>query len=88
MQKTMKTILQVLFGLALCVGIGAVLIYSSLPIFWEHEELLDPGVYSLTWRSGVMLVLLLAITQGISFLVFRRIRWGQVARSPRGKGTM
>jgi hypothetical protein len=88
MQKTMKTILQVLFGLALCVGIGAVLIYSSLPIFWEHEELLDPGVYSLTWRSGVMLVLLLAITQGISFLVFRRIRWGQVARSPRSKGTM
>jgi hypothetical protein len=88
MQKTMKTILQVLFGLALCVGIGAVLIYSSLPIFWEHEELLDPGVYSLTWRSGVMLVLLLAATQGISFLVCRRIRWGQVARSPRSKGTM
>jgi hypothetical protein len=34
----MKTVLQVLVGLVLCVGIGAVLIYSSLPIFWEHEE--------------------------------------------------
>ena len=72
----MKTVLQVLVGLVLCVGIGAVLIYSSLPIFWEHEDL-QPHVYSFTWRSGVMLVLLLAATQGISFLVFRRLRWGR-----------
>jgi hypothetical protein len=76
MKETMKTIFQVLFGLALCVGIGAVLIYSSLPIFWEHEERLQFHVYPITWRSGVFAVLLLAITQAISFLVFRRIRWG------------
>ena len=69
----MKTVLKVLFGLALCVGIGAVLIYSSLPIFWEHEDL-QPHVYSITWRSGVMLVALLAVTQGVSFLVFRLVR--------------
>jgi len=80
MKETMKTILQVLFGLALCVGIGVALIYSSLPIFWEHEDL-QPHVYSLTWRSGVMLVLLLAATQGISFLVFSCVRWGR-ARTP------
>lgn len=72
----MKTVLQVLAGLVLCVGIGAVLIYSSLPIFWEHEDL-QPLVYSITWRSGVMLVVLLAVTQGISFLAFRRVRWGR-----------
>lgn len=72
----MKTVLQVLVGLALCVGIGAALIYSSLPIFWEHEDL-QPRVYSITWRSGVMLVLLLAVTQGISFLAFRRVRWSR-----------
>ncbi len=78
MKETMKTILQVLFGLALCAVVGYVLIYyTNVPLLWEHEELLDPGVYSLTWRSGVMLVLLLASTQGISFLVFRRLRWGR-----------
>jgi len=81
MKETMKTIFQVLFGLALCVGIGAVLIYSSLPIFWEHEERLQFHVYPITWRSGVLAVLLLAITQAISFLVFRRIRWGHT-RTP------
>jgi CDP-diglyceride synthetase len=70
----MKTVLQVLVGLVLCVVVGAVLIYSSLPIFWEHEDHLQPHVYSLTWRSGVMLVLLLAVTQWGSFLVFRWIR--------------
>lgn len=71
----MKTVFQVLVGLALCVGIGAALIYSSLPIFWEHEDL-QPHVYSITWRSGVMLVVLLAVTQGISFLAFRCVRFG------------
>lgn len=78
MKETMKTILQVLFGLALCAVAGYVLIYySKIPLLWEHEEPLDPGVYSLTWRSGVMLVLLMAATQGISFLVFRVVRWGR-----------
>ena len=38
---TMKTVIQVLVGLVFCIGIGAVLIYSSLPIFWEHEERLQ-----------------------------------------------
>jgi hypothetical protein len=76
----MKTVLQVLFGLVLCVGVGAVLIYSNLPIFWEREDL-QPHVYFLTWRSGVMLVVLLAISQGISFLVFRRVRWGRAGAS-------
>jgi hypothetical protein len=74
----MKNLLQVLVGLALCAASGYVLIYySKIPLLWEHEELLDPGVYSLTWRSGVALVVLLAITQAISFIVFRRIRIGR-----------
>jgi hypothetical protein len=34
----MKTVLQVLFGLALCVGIGAVLVYSSLPMAREQQR--------------------------------------------------
>jgi hypothetical protein len=72
-----KNLLQVLVGLALCAATGYVLIYySKIPLLWEHEEPLDPGVYSLTWRSGVVLVLLMAITQAISFFIFRRTRLG------------
>jgi len=81
MKETMKTVLQVLVGLGLWVATAAVLIYSSLPIFWEHEERLQFHVYPITWRSGVLAVLLLAIAQAISFLVFRRIRWGHT-RTP------
>jgi hypothetical protein len=72
----MKTVIQVLVGLVLCAAVGAALIYSSLPIFWEHEDL-QPHVYSINWRSGIMLVVLLALTQGISFLAFRRVPWGR-----------
>lgn len=71
----MKTLVQVIVGLALCAAIGYVLIYhSAIPLFWEHEEPLQPNVYTLTWRSGVVLLVLLAITQAISFLIFRRTR--------------
>jgi hypothetical protein len=72
-ERIVKTVFQVLIGLALCAAVGYVLIYSSLPLFWEDEEPLQPHVYSLTWRSGVALVVLLAITQAISFIVFRLI---------------
>lgn len=81
MKETMKAVLQVLVGLILWVATGAVLIYSSLPIFWEHEERLQFHVYPITWRSGVLAALLLAVTQAISFLVFRRIRWGHTRTS-------
>jgi len=72
--EPVKALLQVLVGLTLCAVIGYGLIYSSIPLFWEHEEPLQPHVYALTWRSGVMLVLLLAITQAIAFVVFRKGR--------------
>jgi hypothetical protein len=40
-------------------------------MFWEHED--QPHVYTITWHSGALLVLLLAITQGVSFFVIGRI---------------
>jgi hypothetical protein len=83
-RETMKTVIQVLVGLVFCIGIGAVLIYSSIPIFWEHEERLQFHVYPITWRSGVLAVLLLAVTQAISFSVFRRIRWSHNRTSNTG----
>lgn len=62
-KRTVKALFQVLVGLALCVATSYVLIYySRIPLLWEHEEVLDPGVYSLTWRSGLALFVLLAIT--------------------------
>jgi len=71
----MKTAIKIFTGLVMCIATAALLIYSSLPIFWEQEDPLQAHVYSITWRSGVMLILLLAITQGIAFVIFRHVRW-------------
>jgi hypothetical protein len=79
----MKAVLQMVVGLVLWVAIGAVLIYSTLPIFWEHEERLQPHVYAITWRSGVLAFLLLVVTQAISLLVFRGLRWRHAGTSDR-----
>jgi hypothetical protein len=68
----MKTVLQVLVGLILFGATVALFIYTQLPICWEHED--QPNVYTITWRSGIMVILFIAITQGISFLAFRRVR--------------
>jgi hypothetical protein len=67
-----KSILQVLSGGILGIAIAAWITYSSFPLFWEHQD--QPHVYSITWRSGVVFLLLLALAQGISFLAFRWIR--------------
>lgn len=73
--------LQVLFGSVLCMAVAVWLLYSSVPMFWEKED--EPHVYSITWHSSVAFLLLLAITQGISFLVFRRIKLNS-RKPPRG----
>lgn len=68
-----KIILQVLVGAALCLAIAAGLVYGPLPIFWEHEDRLQPHVYSITWRSAVLFLLLVVLTQCISHLMFCHI---------------
>jgi hypothetical protein len=65
--------LQVFCGAIMCMAIAVLFLYSSLPIFWEREDP-QPHVYSITWHSTVAFLLLLAITQGVSFLVFHLIR--------------
>jgi uncharacterized protein with PQ loop repeat len=67
-----RVALQVLFGLVLCMATAVWLIYSSHSFFWETQY--PDGSNPITWRSRVVFLLLLAITQGISFLAFRRIR--------------
>ena len=68
----MKTAMQILVGLALCAALAYMLISSpNIPMFWEQEIPGDPLVYSITWRSYTALAVLLALTQVISFAVFR-----------------
>jgi len=64
----MRKLFQVALGTALCIGIAAGLIYSPFQLFWEHED--EPHVYSITWRSAVVFLLLLLFTQWISHLIF------------------
>jgi hypothetical protein len=72
----MRKLFQVALGAALCIGIAAGLIDSPFSLFWEHED--EPHVYSITWRSAIVLLVLALLTQWISHLIFRWI--GQ--RSP------
>jgi len=64
--------LQVFSGLALCVAIAVPLTYSSFSFFWETQY--PDGSNPITWRSGLLLMGLVAITQWIAFLIFRRWR--------------
>jgi hypothetical protein len=66
----LKTVLRVLFGLGLCTIISGCMIYSSLGLPWEAQNL--DGSTSITWRSGGSLLVLIAITQSISFWTFHR----------------
>jgi hypothetical protein len=77
----MKTIFQVVVGAALCLAIAAGLVYRPFPVFWEHEDQLQPHVYSITWRSAVLLLLLVVLTQWIAHLLFRYI--GSRKQNPR-----
>ncbi len=63
---------EVLVGLALCAGVASGLIFYSHSFFWEARY--PDGSSPITWRSDLVLLILLAATQGISFLVFHRIR--------------
>lgn len=65
--------LQVFCGAIMCMAIAVLFLYSSLPIFWEREDP-QPHVYSITWHSTVAFLVLLAATQGLSFLIFRLLR--------------
>jgi CDP-diglyceride synthetase len=66
--QPMRKLFQIIFGAALCIAITAGLIYSPFSLFWEHED--QPHVYSITWRSVVVFLLLVLLTQWISQLVF------------------
>jgi hypothetical protein len=65
-----RVALQVCVGLLLCLTAAFLLLYSTVPMFWENAEAAQPGVYPITWRSSAAFLVLLAATQLISFAVF------------------
>jgi hypothetical protein len=65
-------VLEVLFGLALCAAVATWLIFSSHSFFWEAQY--PDGSSPITWRSDLVLLFLLALTQGVSFVIFHRFR--------------
>ena len=67
-------VLQVLVGLILCLAVAWVLLYSNIPMFWEHEIPAQSGVYAITWRSRLFFLALLTITQWAAFLAFRKMK--------------
>jgi len=64
-----RVALKVFCGLALCVGIATTILCTSFSFSWEPKG--PGGTFPLTWRSDVVILSLLSVTQGLSFLVFR-----------------
>ena len=64
----LKTALKILFGFGLCPIFAGCMIYSSLGLPWEAQNL--DGSTSITWRSGVALLLLITVALWISFWAF------------------
>lgn len=64
---------QVIVGLMLFLASITLFLYTPIPWFWEIEAG-QPHAYHLTWRTDVMLFLLLTASQGLSYLAFRRFR--------------
>lgn len=52
---------------------GAILlayVLLPLPVFWEHED--QPLVYSITWHSGLVFLVLFALIYLIVSVAFRK----------------
>jgi len=61
---------QLLSGLGICGTLAILSLYSSFQLPWEPQNL--DGSSDITWRSGIALLLLSAISLWISFWLFRK----------------
>jgi hypothetical protein len=66
---------EVLVGVVLCAGVASWLMFSPHSFFWETRY--PDGSSPITWRSDLVLLVLLALTQGASFIIFQRLRPGR-----------
>jgi hypothetical protein len=67
--------LRVFVGLGLCIVTAASLFESSFAFRWEARD--ADGTFLLTWRSDLVVLGLVLIAQGVSFLFFRLLRRGR-----------
>lgn len=65
----MKSVLQILLGLVLCFFVVFGLMHSNIPLLWEARY--PDGSYPITWRSGAVVLGLIAVTQLVAFWLFR-----------------
>jgi hypothetical protein len=60
--------LRVFVGLGMCIMASIYLFYSSFAFRWEPHN--ADGTWPITWRSDLVILALISVTQGISFLIF------------------
>ena len=65
--------LPILGGLVLLVLFATPLLRSDAAFVWEKHS--PDGTFVVGWRSDALFLLLVAVTQGISFFAFRLIRY-------------
>ena len=74
-KKQFLMVLQIAFGVVLSVGAVWAWLESGLPL-WEVQS--EDSSYVLGWRSAVVLVAVLLVSQFVSYLIFRPfIRWSE-----------
>ena len=62
---------QVFVGLGICILAAISLFDSSFAFRWEVHD--PDGTYLLTWKSDLVIIVLVSISQGASFLILRLI---------------
>jgi hypothetical protein len=67
--------LRVFLGLSLSIAVAIVLFGASFAFCWEPHN--PDGTFRLTWRSDLIILALISIAQGISFLILRLINLGR-----------
>jgi hypothetical protein len=68
---TRERILQLFVASILCMAASFWTLRSHVPIVWDRH---DANPYSITWRSALVLLLLLAVPHGASLLASRSIK--------------
>ncbi len=53
----------------LTVMISYAYVMSPLPMFWEHED--EPRVYSITWHTGLVFLIILTFSYLLIWLISR-----------------
>ncbi|MGB8031923.1 MAG: hypothetical protein WCF30_19900 [Terracidiphilus sp.] len=68
-------VLRVFVGLGICIVAAISLFASSFAFRWEVHD--PDGTFLLTWKSDLVIIVLVAISQGVSFLIFQLIEVGR-----------